>query len=55
MAILACAHSTAILTDHGPSELVADSIFYSITDEAATVFPLNIERPKIIINIVIRR
>ena len=35
MATLACTHSTTILTNHEPFEVVAECIFYSLRDEAA--------------------
>ena len=37
MATLVCTHSTAILTNHGPSELVEQCIFYALQVRTRTI------------------
>ena len=37
MATLVCAHGTAILTNHGPSELVEERIFYALQVRTRTI------------------
>ena len=40
MATLVCAHGTAILTNHGPSELVEKRIFYALQVRTQTIIQM---------------